>query len=909
MEYMSFDLRLRDWNPQTRTGEAEVLSSPAGESSHYRFLLNLDISATARRTHRSPSEAIDLGRELFESLFTEASLLLWRESYQIARGRNHGLRLRLQIDSWDLTRVPWELFYDPRRGEFLVFDPQVSLVRYLRMGNSPPVLRPAGTLKIMAVVASPCEMAHLDCDCEIAMLRDALHELIEARLVELVVCAHATHETLHHALLDHRPDVVHFIGHGEYDGGERTGYLLLEDERGLSHRVTAAEIARILHRYGTNLVVLNACETAAGAWAGLAPALVRAQVAAVVAMQWSVEDRAAIRFSRSFYKALAQGKSVDECLAEGRLGASATSNDPNDWTAPVLFLRSLSGQLWMHDVRRVPHQRGALPQPLAPTFRGGAPMPEHDALFKTRGPLQPIVDGDLIIDRPCLQRALRIASQPSVTQYVAILSARQTGKTTLLLRLKELLQDYYACIFVDLSVLSAQDPGACFGYVAFRLLSELRELLGDGLPMLETHQVDSSVGFLEFLRELADMVATPRIILLVDEVGALSPEVSNIFFNTLRTVFTEGRGLTNRLAKYLLVFSGAVDLYTLTSGNNSPLNICEKLYLNDFSLDDVRHIATQFARLDIKVGDGVAERLHHHAAGHPYLTSRLCALMERQRPDTLTVQHVDEAAEALLIEDDNIRHVIHELERRPAERRRLRAIVMEGMQTLFSRNDPVLASLEMIGAIRPLQPIAVRNRLYEHALHSYFSRPEAEEDARVTDTQTPSTSDPDVAFARLCMLRAQALGREGRYRPDKDWEAFAAALWATVPAFSLYPTAPGQSERPDLMLTIKPHRDGFWDTYRPAILTTFAHLPDVEAESFMAGLVARAERRGAKLLFLLATGVGEMAPERVEACYGPVGGTTVVLLDDEELGRLLADQRDLDRWLRDKTLEARLGGR
>ncbi len=907
MEYISFDLRLRDWNPQTRTGEAEVLSSPAGESNHYRFLLDLDIPTMARRTHRSASEAVDLGRELFESLFTEASLLLWRESYQIARGRNQGLRLRLQIDSWDLTRVPWELLYDPRQGEFLVFDPQVSLVRYLRMGNSPPMLRPAGTLKIMAVAASPRDLAQLDCEGEITMLGDALQELIEAHLVEIVTCADATHETLHHALLDHRPDVVHFIGHGEYDERERTGYLLLEDDRGLSHRVTAAEMARILHRYGTNLVVLNACETAAGAWAGLAPALVRAQVAAVVAMQWPVEDRAAIRFSRSFYKALAQGKSVDECLAEGRLGASATSKDPNDWTAPVLFLRSLSGQLWMHDVRRMPQQRGDWPQPMLPTFRGGALAAERDALFKTRGPLQPITDGDLIIDRPCLQRALRIASQPSVTQYVAILSARQTGKTTLLLRLKELLQDYYACIFVDLSVLSAQDPGACFGYVAFRLLSELRELLGDGLPMLETHQVDSSVGFLEFLRELADMVATPRIILLVDEVGALSPEVSNTFFNTLRTVFTEGRGLTNRLAKYLFLFSGAVDLYTLTSGNNSPLNICEKLYLDDFCLDDVRHIVAQFSRLGIKVGDGVAEGLYQHAAGHPYLTSRLCALLEGQRPETLTVQHVDEAAEALLIEDDNIRHVIHELERRPAERRRLRAIVMEGAQVLFSRNDPVLASLEMIGAIRPLQPIVVRNRLYEQALQSYFGRPESRPEVNATEPQDETAPDPEVAFERLRMLRAQALGAEGRYRPGKDWESFAAALWATVPAFSLYPTAPGRLDHPDLVLTIKPHRDGFWDTYRPMILTTFAHLPDTEIEPFMDELTARGREHGARLAFLLATGIHEMAPEQIEACRSS-GETTVVLLDDEELEHLLAAHQDLDRWLRDKTLEARLGG-
>ncbi len=28
-----------------------------------------------------------------------------------------GLRLRLHIDSWELSRLPWEVLYDSRRGE------------------------------------------------------------------------------------------------------------------------------------------------------------------------------------------------------------------------------------------------------------------------------------------------------------------------------------------------------------------------------------------------------------------------------------------------------------------------------------------------------------------------------------------------------------------------------------------------------------------------------------------------------------------------------------------------------------------------------------------------------------------------------------------------------------------------
>ena len=59
------------------------------------------------------------------------------------------------------------------------------------------------------------------------------------------------------------------------------------------------------------LAMLNACRSAQSesseAAMGLAPALVRAQVPAVIAMQASISDEGAKRFSRLFYELLAQG--------------------------------------------------------------------------------------------------------------------------------------------------------------------------------------------------------------------------------------------------------------------------------------------------------------------------------------------------------------------------------------------------------------------------------------------------------------------------------------------------------------------------------------------------------------------------------------------------------------------------
>ncbi len=895
MDYLSLDLRIGEWNPHTQTGVVEVLHSPSGEGRRYPFALDLDVSEALRELARTPARARHLGRQLADAIFRQDVLLAWYESYQIARERRCGLRLRLHVESFDLSRLPWELVYDARSDDFLVFDDRVSVVRYIRLHTAPPSLRQSESLRLLAVAASPVDEAPLDWRNEIALLEEAVAPLAQDGLVELHVCHHATRESLHVALLEHQPDVVHFVGHAEYDVTEQQGYLVLEDERHRSAYVDATEMARLLRRYGTHLVVLNACETARGIWAGLAPTLVRCEIPAVVAMQWPIEDRAAIGFSKAFYRTLAAGRTVDECVAEGRIAMDTAMPRTACWAAPVLFLRSHSGQIWT--------RRRAAPAPQRRRERAKAPPREHAesaraGLFKTRGPLRLPDDQDVLMERPALRRALRLAQQPTVTQYLALLSARQTGKTTLLLQLMDLLEDVYACVFIDLSVLRGQDVHACFRFVAFRLLSELRTLLGDAAPLPESAPVESSVEFLEFLYALARAVPMPRIVLLIDEVGALSPEVSDLFFNTIRTVFTQGRGMTSALAKYLFVFSGAVDLYGLTFGTNSPLNICEKLHLDDFEAEQVTQIVSRFGLLNVPVARDASAAIYALTAGHPYLTMRLCALMEDAEVAKVTVARVRWAASQLLVEDDNIRHLLGELEKMPGTRRLLHDIAIEKQQVPFSRNNPILASLEMIGAIRPTQPAAVRNRLYARALEDYFAG------------QEPQRSDGDAddasraaLYEHLARLRAQALDARGRYCSDASFLALLTALFSAVPALSPYTDLPddGQSDR--LVLAIDDQAPGgsYWNSFQPGILAR-GQPAGKDAALLIDALIAGAGELNLSLVFVLTT----IATKAARSLSGTRGGVSLVFVSDQEIAQLLEEQGDIETLMRERVLAARL---
>jgi hypothetical protein len=107
------------------------------------------------------------------------------------------------------------------------------------------------------------------------------------------------------------------------------------------------------------LVVLNACEGARSArddpLGGVAQALARQGIPAVIAMQFEISDPAAIAFSQSFYQAIADGLPVDVAMVEARRAMFAEGHEV-EWATPVLYLRSPDGRVFtrgpMEDAER-----------------------------------------------------------------------------------------------------------------------------------------------------------------------------------------------------------------------------------------------------------------------------------------------------------------------------------------------------------------------------------------------------------------------------------------------------------------------------------------------------------------------------------------------------------------------------
>ena len=112
---------------------------------------------------------------------------------------------------------------------------------------------------------------------------------------------------LRRSLLDNKPQIVHFIGHGQEDG------LVVEDEKGSAVRISTKALAGLFELFSDQVecVILSACYSASQAVA------ISKHIDYVIGMRNEISDEAAIEFSVGFYDALGAGRSVAEAFKFG----------------------------------------------------------------------------------------------------------------------------------------------------------------------------------------------------------------------------------------------------------------------------------------------------------------------------------------------------------------------------------------------------------------------------------------------------------------------------------------------------------------------------------------------------------------------------------------------------------------
>jgi hypothetical protein len=299
-----------------------------------------------------------LGEALAAALLPQSVWNALNNRITQATAKNEGVRVRLMLSGGELNNWPWEFIIfnraggEPKVSDFLVLMPNVSLVRHT------PTPLPAWRVeakvpaRVLVAVASPSKWPKLKVADERTLIEKALEGKSRLKV-----------DSVEHVRRCQLPDktkpthIFHFAGHGNFEtvqspvpgAYEGKASIILEDEYGNEDSLDAELLAVQLRDAGVRVAVLGACLTAerddVGAWSSVAEALLKAELAAVVGMQFPVVDKSALCFAERFYGALAVGLNIDEAVAAGRV-AVAVSGDPRGWATPVLYLRSPDGAVF-----------------------------------------------------------------------------------------------------------------------------------------------------------------------------------------------------------------------------------------------------------------------------------------------------------------------------------------------------------------------------------------------------------------------------------------------------------------------------------------------------------------------------------------------------------------------------------
>ena len=162
----------------------------------------------------------------------------------------------------------------------------------------------AATAAKVVVIAANSSTAPLNIGEELRNIREGLEHTDQ---LEAEISPASRPDDLLKYVSDTQPAVVHFSGHGDHDG------IALKDDDGIGDRVVPGErLRKFFEGRNVRLVVLNSCYSTTQATA------ISTSVEVVIGTPTALSDEAARRFSKAFYRTLAQGRTIREALKDGQ---------------------------------------------------------------------------------------------------------------------------------------------------------------------------------------------------------------------------------------------------------------------------------------------------------------------------------------------------------------------------------------------------------------------------------------------------------------------------------------------------------------------------------------------------------------------------------------------------------------
>ena len=486
--------------------------------------------------------------------------------------------------------------------------------------------------RILILTANPTNTKPLRVSEEVREIKRAWERSQNREQFEIIVEEAVRPQEFRRTLLGHKPNIVHFSGHG---GGEQG--LALMGDNGEAFLVKVAPLAKFFKAlqeiFFIDCVFLNACYSDVQA-EGIYP-----YVNYVVGMNQKIGDEAAKQFAIGFYDTLFAGQSIQSAFDLG-CNAIEIENIPEHLT-PVLRTKDSTTKKAI--IQGVSESKSEPIQPRdinIPFENLDGQVPLNSPFYVERPP----------IEDTCYNAILK----PGI--LIRIKAPRQMGKTSLMSRiLYQGEKQGYQTGFINLwsrELFKNLDSFLESFCANVSLELGIEEKIDQyWKPQRYSSQTNCTNYFQSYLlKELKQPV-----ILGLDEVDRIFQysEIADEFFTMLRSWHEKGKN--NKIwQKLRLVISHSQEVYISLDVNKSPFNVGLPIDLNKFSLAQLQNLVK---RHGLQWSDTEIKQLMGMIDGHPYLVRT--ALYHIATSDLTLEQFLEIApTEEGLYEDHLYRHLL-----------------------------------------------------------------------------------------------------------------------------------------------------------------------------------------------------------------------------------------------------------
>jgi hypothetical protein len=449
--------------------------------------------------------------------------------------------------------------------------------------------------KIIILTANPSNTQPLRLSEEVREIKTARERSLKREQFEIIVEEAVRPKELRRALLDYKPQIIHFSGHG---GGEHGLALMGDSGEALLVKPDAlASFFKILKDiFPIECVLLNACYSEVQA-KGIYP-----YVDYVVGMNQKIGDEAARQFAIGFYDTLFAGESIESAFALG-CNAIELESIPEHLT-PILktnidrkILAPETEETFPQDLQ--PAQARAIETIILDSIDGQVPL-----------------NSPFYIERPGVETyCYEAIVKPGA--LIRIKAPRKMGKTSLMTRiLHHAKQQGYRTAFLNFwSQESLKDLSNFLQWFCTSITEELE--LEEQLDQYWNKRLGSQRNCTNYLRRyILSAIDTPLVLGLddIDQIFQYT-DIAQEFFGLLRAWHEQGKN-EEIWQKLRLVIAHSQEVYIPMKVTQSPFNVGLSIELEEFNLAQVKELVR---RHGLNWSDTEIGQLMGIVNGHPYL--------------------------------------------------------------------------------------------------------------------------------------------------------------------------------------------------------------------------------------------------------------------------------------------------